>query len=92
MRKRVPFGRGIVPEVKIDPVLIREPDLSRYYSCERKRKFKTERNAMADLRRIKKTGLLVENAVVYKCEHCGNWHQGHRVKTPPAPPSSGEAV
>lgn len=82
MRKRIAYGRGIVPEVHLDPIHFRDKvDMSsRYWGCERKRKYKTERTALADLRRIKKTGKLVENAHAYRCQYCSTWHLGHKLK------------
>lgn len=80
MRKMVPFGRHIKPEVSIQPVvaLLRHNEPTRYGSCERKKKFKSEKTARMELRKIKKTGKLVENAEIYKCSFCIVFHLGHR--------------
>jgi hypothetical protein len=48
-------------------------------ACTRKRKYKTERNALDQLRRIAKTGKIIPHtANAYKCQHCHQWHLGHR--------------
>jgi hypothetical protein len=80
-RKIVPFGRHIKPEVKIDAIhFVRSEYSDKYFICERKNKYKTMKNAEMALKRIKKTGIIVENASIYKCEFCKKFHLGHKKK------------
>lgn len=83
MRKMVPFGRHIKPEVDVQPVMAlmrQESAFSQYHSCERKKKFKSQKTAMMELKKIKKTGKLVENAEIYKCQFCDKFHLGHKMR------------
>lgn len=79
MRKFSPYGRHIKPEVRVTINLVPE----QYFGCEGKRKYKSKKNAELALRRIKKTGILVENANIYECEFCQHYHLGHKRKEHP---------
>lgn len=46
--------------------------------CKNKRRYKKKKNAINDLKRIKKQGYIISgNPCVYKCTFCGGWHLGH---------------
>lgn len=48
--------------------------------CDGKRKFRTKKNAQDELKKIRKTGVIVQNANVYHCQYCNGWHTGHNRK------------
>lgn len=55
------------------------PETHRWKMCESKRRFKNEKNALNELKKIRKTGKIVPpNAVAYKCPICSKWHLGHK--------------
>lgn len=42
-------------------------------------RYRSQQKALNDLKRIKKTGVIVpSNAVAYLCESCRGWHLGHK--------------
>lgn len=49
-----------------------------YYSCARKMSYTTRKHAVTDLRRAKHVDA---NMRPYHCQHCGQWHLGHRPRT-----------
>lgn len=51
------------------------PELDRLRSCEGKRKFKTQAEADADARSMKRRGVNW-NPRGYKCRHCDGFHVG----------------
>lgn len=52
----------------------------KFNSCLRKVQYTSKIKAMNVLRRIKKSGRIVENAHAYHCQHCNKYHLGHIVK------------
>ena len=49
-----------------------------YWSCERKRRYKSQENAEKEIRRIRKSGRIVDGVNVYPCLYCGGWHLAHK--------------
>lgn len=49
-----------------------------YWSCKRKIRYKSQVNAEKEIRRIRKTGMIVDNAYVYPCPYCEGWHLAHK--------------
>lgn len=49
-----------------------------YWSCERKRRYKSQENAEKEIRRIRKSGRIVDGVNVYPCLYCDGWHLAHK--------------
>lgn len=49
-----------------------------YWSCKRKRRYTSQVSAEKEIRRIRKTGKVVDNAHVYPCSFCHGWHLAHK--------------
>ena len=42
--------------------------------CERKKAYKTKKRALNDIKRIRKSCIMVHIPHVYKCDVCSKWH------------------
>lgn len=54
----------------------------RWNSCERKRRYKSQKSADRAIRSIKKRGAIFVNdrPKIYECPHCGGFHIAHKRK------------
>lgn len=51
---------------------------NKFYSCEKKIRFRNRKRAVNTLRNIKKKEIITKpNLQIYKCKFCDGWHIGH---------------
>ena len=51
---------------------------TRFYMCDRKKRYKAKKNAENQLKFMRKKGIIIPmDAHAYQCPYCSGWHLGH---------------